>query len=70
MKMKLTPIAFSLFLGVLSSSSNVVYATGYAQGSVLSDKVFYQIGGGSAIMPPPSKKECMNILLGLDGKQT
>ncbi|MCX2960998.1 integrating conjugative element protein [Rodentibacter caecimuris] len=68
MKMKLTPIAFSLLLSVLSSSSNVVYATSYTQGSVLSDKVFYQIGGGSAIMPPPSKKRMHEYSVGLGWK--
>lgn len=64
MKMKLTPIALGLLLSI-SLSSN---ATSYTQGSVLSDKVFYQIGGGSAIMPPPSKKRMHEYSISLGWK--
>ncbi|OOF59717.1 integrating conjugative element protein [Rodentibacter myodis] len=67
MKMKLTPIAYGLLLGVCLSS-NTTFATNYVQGSVLSDKVFYQIGGGSAIMPPTSKKRMNEYSIGLGWK--
>lgn len=42
--------------------------TEYVQGTVLSDKVFYQIGGGSAIMPPPSRKRPHELSIGLGWK--
>lgn len=67
MKMKLTPIAFGILLGAFFSANNV-QATNYMQGSVLSDRVFYQIGGGSAIMPPPSKKRMNEYSIGIGWK--
>lgn len=51
---KLKPIALIVLLGIGSVSS---HATEYVQGSVLSDKVLYQIGGGSAVLPPPSRSK-------------
>ena len=38
---------------------------GSAQGTALYDKVFYQIGGGSAIMPAPSRKRPHELTLGI-----
>ncbi|MGV6989240.1 integrating conjugative element protein [Testudinibacter sp. P80/BLE/0925] len=40
------------------------YSTQQA-GSVLSDKVYYQIGGGSAVMTPPSRKRPHELSIGL-----
>lgn len=67
MKLKLTPVAFGLLLGMFMNT-NHANATAYTQGSVLSDKVFYQIGGGSAIMPPPSKKRMNEYSIGIGWK--
>lgn len=56
----------ALSLGILLSLSNITPAnTDYVQGSVLSDKVFYQIGGGSAIAPPPARKRANEYSLGI-----
>ncbi|WP_279717214.1 hypothetical protein [Chelonobacter oris] len=46
---------------VLASSVNAVYK----QGSLAYDKVFYQIGGGSAVMVPPARKRPHEISLGI-----
>ena len=60
---KLKAMAFCVMLGVFAESS--VANVEYVQGTVLSDKVFYQIGGGSAIMPPPSRKRPHELSVGL-----
>ncbi|MFC1040781.1 integrating conjugative element protein [Pasteurella multocida] len=63
---KLNTLAFCLILGL--SAQYTQANTEYVQGTVLSDKVFYQIGGGSAIMPPPSRKRPHELSLGLGWK--
>lgn len=63
---KLNTLAFCLVLGL--SAQYTQANTEYVQGTVLSDKVFYQIGGGSAIMPPPSRKRPHELSLGLGWK--
>lgn len=60
---KLNTLAFCLTLSLMSECSRA--NTEYVQGTVLSDKVFYQIGGGSAIMPPPARKRPNELSLGI-----
>ncbi len=64
MQIKLTPIAAGVLLGIIVSIPQPARAD-YAQGSVLSDKIFYQIGGGSAVMPPPTRKRPNEYSIGL-----
>lgn len=64
MQIKLTPIAAGVLLGIIVSIPQSARAD-YAQGSVLSDKIFYQIGGGSAVMPPPTRKRPNEYSIGL-----
>lgn len=67
------------FLALLLMSSSYSYADFFSNsinkdlsinqsGSVLSDNVFYQIGGGSAVMTPPSRKRPHELALGLGWK--
>lgn len=62
---KLTPIALSIVLGISGLTVNPVRADGYMQGSVLSDNLFYSIGGGAAIMPPTANRAANTYSLGL-----
>ncbi|MEH8189914.1 integrating conjugative element protein [Gallibacterium anatis] len=67
------------FLALLLMSGSYSYADFFStntnkdlsinqSGSVLSDNVFYQIGGGSAVMTPPSRKRPHELALGLGWK--
>ena len=65
-KQKLSVLALAISIGIVSESSQA--NTEYVQGTVLSDKVFYQIGGGSAVMPPPSRKRPNELSIGIGWK--
>lgn len=67
MKFKLSLLTLLLF----SCTSSIQAANQYAvnqSGSVLSDRVYYQIGGGSAVMTPPSRKRPYELAFGLGWK--
>lgn len=61
---KLTPLALSMLVGISTLTSNSVSAN-YLQGSVLSDNLFYSIGGGAAIMPPTANKAPNTYSIGI-----
>ncbi|MGR3808213.1 integrating conjugative element protein [Pasteurella testudinis] len=61
---KLSAVMVTLFCFAESSFANTAYNTQQA-GSVLSDKVYYQIGGGSAVMTPPSRKRPHELSIGI-----
>lgn len=66
MKTRLSAVALCCILGLATEYTSA--NTEYVQGTVLSDKVFYQIGGGSAVMPPPSRKRPNELALGIGWK--
>lgn len=66
MKNRLSAVTLCCILGL--ATEYVSANTEYVQGTVLSDKVFYQIGGGSAIMPPPLRKRPNELAVGLGWK--
>lgn len=72
MKLKSTLKRFSVVV-LLSSALSTMPTTAlanteYVQGTALSDRVYYQIGGGSAVMPPPSRQRPNELSLGLGWK--
>lgn len=61
--------AVILLSSALSTMPTTALAnTEYVQGTALSDRVYYQIGGGSAVMPPPSRQRPNELSLGLGWK--
>lgn len=69
MKFKLSLLTLLLFS--CTSSISIQAANQYAvnqSGAVLSDKVYYQIGGGSAVMTPPSRKRPHELGFGIGWK--
>lgn len=64
MKCKLSSIMLGIVLGTIFSQTSLAN-TEYVQGTVLSDKIYYQIGGGAAIMPPPTRKRPNEYSLGI-----
>ncbi|KAE9541365.1 integrating conjugative element protein [Ursidibacter maritimus] len=66
LKTKLHTLTVCLTIGFACTYSQA--NTDYVQGTVLSDKVFYQIGGGSAVMPPPSRRRPNELALGFGWK--
>ncbi|WP_245853349.1 integrating conjugative element protein [Pasteurella oralis] len=65
-KFKFIAVTVGLLMGICLSQP--ISATSYVQGTVLSDRVFYQIGGGAAIMPPPSRKRPHELAIGVGWK--
>lgn len=66
MKQRLRILWVTTLVCVFSPSS---YAqTDYVQGTMLSDRVFYQIGGGAAIMPPAIRKKPHELGIGIGWK--
>lgn len=67
--MKINQLSLIISIGIITiSTTSISIADNYggaAQGTMLYDKVFYQIGGGSAVMPSPSRKRPHELSLGL-----
>ncbi|EHK90260.1 integrating conjugative element protein [Aggregatibacter actinomycetemcomitans] len=64
--MKINRLSLITGIGVMTiSATSIADNYGAAQGTALYDKVFYQIGGGSAVMPSPSRKRPHELSLGI-----
>ncbi|HDR1793436.1 TPA: integrating conjugative element protein [Pasteurella multocida] len=67
--MKINQRSLIISIGIITiSTTSISIADNYggsAQGTMLYDKVFYQIGGGSAVMPAPSRKRPHELSLGI-----
>ena len=65
--MKINQLSLAIGVGIMTISVSSIADNygGTAQGTALYDKVFYQIGGGSAIMPAPSRKRPHELTLGI-----
>ena len=65
--MKINQLSLAIGVGIMTISVSSIADNygGSAQGTALYDKVFYQIGGGSAVMPAPSRKRPHELTLGI-----
>ncbi|WP_193387055.1 hypothetical protein [Haemophilus parainfluenzae] len=55
--MKINQLSLAIGVGIMTISVSSIADNygGSAEGTALYDKVFYQIGGGSAVMPSPEQ---------------